>query len=147
MEKKLPGKVVQLTPEQMKELRPSPVQHPVGLGPFLTAWALDLFERLAHRLYRSFNEWELGFMRDASPASELFIWEGITRTYEAYARECPECDSMTVVRDLIGISSGGVPKEQTTQWERLTTLYRDIWKQMTRDSDATVKDIRRSLSK
>ena len=143
--KKRKGKLVRLTGDELKELKNGPIRHPTGLDPFLTVWARVLFNRVGYHLYPAFEKWELGFMRDAHPGREMFVWEGIARAYEAYLSDHPQCDSQAIVGNLAVISSGGGFEQETEETENLRTVFRNIWKRMIEDTDATLKEVRQSL--
>jgi hypothetical protein len=99
--RKKPKREKRLVP--LDELKQGPIRHKQGLSPLLTELARELFRRVGHYAYPSFEQWELGFMRDSHPWREILIWEAICRAYEAYVATHPEAknDARSMTASLI----------------------------------------------
>lgn len=64
----------------VNEIKPGPLRHKKGLSPLLEQISRTLYEKVGHFVYPSFEQWELGFMRNMHPWREILIWETIART-------------------------------------------------------------------
>ena len=118
-------KVKKVVPiSDLQKIPPGPLRHKQGLSPLLTAIARELFQRVGHYVHPSFEQWELGFMRDKHPWWEVLRWEAICRAYEAYLAKHPETtDHKWIVGMLGGIAIGvfwqGNEPEQISELRQL----------------------------
>jgi hypothetical protein len=136
------GKLEKVNPD---DLKPGPIRHPGGLDQVLTKWARSLYERIGFHLYPSFEQWELGFMRDAQPQREMFVWEAIAAAYETYLKDHPGCDKEIVATTLAGLSAGGTFDTETPETDTLRALWQRTWGQFTVDPEAKFREIARQL--
>jgi hypothetical protein len=110
------------------ELKQGRIRHEKGLSPLLTELARGLFQRAGHYVYPSFEQWELGFMRDLHPWREILIWEAICRAYEVYVAKHPEATNDTkIVPAIAAISSGGTLEKEPEKSQELQELLREAW--------------------
>lgn len=140
-----PRQVGELTTINPQEVHPGPKLRP-ELDPLLALWARRLFERVGHYIVPTPEKWEEGFLYDAQPQSELFVFEAIARAYEAFLAEHPDCDRERVASDLALISMLAPLKEETETAKKLRALYRRIWESMISDIETTRRDVFRSLA-
>ena len=138
------AKLGKLTAVDPKEVQAGPIWHS-ELRPFLAGWARKLYGRVGHHLCPTLEQWELGFLHDAQPQSEMFVWECIARAYEAYLSDHPNCDTCAVFSDLTLISLHAAFEGKSGATEELRELYCCIWKRMTDDGDAVREEVRQSL--
>jgi hypothetical protein len=137
---------ITLTGEELaKACKATPIRHPDGLDPFLTDWARQLFDRVGQFIRPTFEQWEIGFMRDTNPHRELFVFEAIARTFESYLAEWPQCDKRKVAGILSGISMGAEFKEEDRQTRRLRAIWLPIWQSMSADPTAVLKQVAQTL--
>jgi hypothetical protein len=73
----------ELSAEEFDKLRPGPVRHS-QLPPDLTERVRSLYARVGSLMHPTFEQWELGFCRDAHPEQEIALWEVIATAFEAY---------------------------------------------------------------
>jgi len=113
---------------RLNELKQGPIRHKQGLSPLLTDLARNLFQRAGHYIYPSFEQWELGFMRDMHPWREILVWEVICRAYEAYLAIHPDAaKDAKIIPALAAISAGGTLEKEPERFQELQELYRDAW--------------------
>lgn len=92
-----------------KESRPGNIKHE-RLDPEWEGIARHTFQVVGHLVKPTYEQWELGFLRDQSPEQELFLWLVIADAFEVAVVERPDLDQTTVLGDLILISAGGASK-------------------------------------
>jgi len=108
--------------------RQGPIRHKQGLSPLLTDLARNLFQRAGRYVHPSFEQWELGFMRDMHPWREILVWEVICRAYEAYLARHPEAANVAkIIPALAAISAGGTLEKEPEKSQELQELYREAW--------------------
>jgi hypothetical protein len=112
----------------VKDIKPGPIRHKQGLSPLLERTARDLFSRVGHFVYPSFEQWELGFMRDMQPWREVLIWEVIARAFDLYSAKHPDADGDRVVGVLSAISTGHVFENETEMDKELRELFLEAGK-------------------
>jgi hypothetical protein len=128
----------------LKSLQPGPIQHPNGLPAPLEKWARSLYERVGLHIYDSFEQWELGFMRDLQPQNEMFVWEAIAQAYESWIGDHPNCDKADVAGKLAGISMGGkfdAEVEARPETPLLRAVWETAWQQFTAEPDGRFREI------
>jgi hypothetical protein len=124
MSKKRKTRIVQLQGVDLADIPPSPIRHKRGLSPLLTALARELYRRAGHFTVRSFEQWELGFMRDMHPWWEVVKWEAICRAHARFVAEHPERTDHTYIVGLLGGIALDVSwKDDPRDWGELQRLY------------------------
>ena len=73
----------------VNEIQPGPLRHKRGLSPLLEQIGRTLYSKVGHFVYPTFEQWEIGFMRDMHPWKEILIWEAIARTTDHYPANTP----------------------------------------------------------
>ena len=112
----------------LSEIKQGPLRHKQGLSPLLTKLARDLFRRGGHYIYPSFEQWELGFMRDMHPWREILIWEAICRAYEAYLAKHPEAaNDVKLIPTIAAISAGATLEKEPERSQELQDLLKKAW--------------------
>ena len=107
-----------------RDIKQGPIRHEEGLTPLLEELARVLFQKVGHFVHPTFEQWELGFMRDLHPWREILIWENIARTFDLYVTEHPEAvSSKEIVGTLISISTGQLPQNATDREKELRNLF------------------------
>ena len=80
--------VVWVLPEKLKE---GPIRHP----PFnegIRGYIRQIQEAFAEHRPLSFEEWEIGFRRDANPAQEIALWLHAADVYTAFTGDEPSAE-------------------------------------------------------
>jgi hypothetical protein len=80
---------------QEGKLRPGPIRHE-ALSPALEERAKQLYARVGYMIWPTFEQWELGFLRDLNPESEIAVWEVIADVFDAYKAGNPDADKDTL---------------------------------------------------
>ncbi len=113
----------------LEDIKQGPIRHKKGLTPLLEEFARILFSKVGHFVYPTFEQWELGFMRDMHPWREILIWENIARTFDLYITEHPEAaNSEQVVGTIVSISTGQVSENETETEKELRKLFIEAYK-------------------
>ena len=107
---------------QQGKLKDGPIRRE-ALTPAATGRAKQVYARVGHMIVPTFEQWELGFLRELTPELEIAVWEVIADAFDAYKAEKPDVD-MDTLRMLIAISTGGGPKHETAESRRLRELFR-----------------------
>jgi hypothetical protein len=114
-----------------KTLRPGPIRHG-SLPPELLEKIKAVFDVIGPYINMTLEQFEIGFMRDAHPESEVALWRSITAAWLAYHETVPVEVEQKVLGALIAISTGikdvtklGVPVEVG---RRLLQCYDDLGK-------------------
>jgi len=106
----------------LEDIKQGPIRQQEGLTPLLEQLAKTIFAKVGYLLYPTFEEWELGFLKDVHPWREILIWENIARTFDLFVAERPQAaHSKPIVGTIVSISTGHVPKNNV-QYE-LHELY------------------------
>jgi hypothetical protein len=128
------------TPEPVdpNELQPGPIRHE-SLSPELLEQVEFIYENLGPYLETTLEQFEINFMRDADPESEVLIWTCIAAAWIDFHKEylddelLPEEAEKKIVAALILISTGvqdvhklGVPVEMAQQ---LLACYDNLGKE------------------
>lgn len=113
----------------LADLTPGPICHKKGLTPVLEELARSLFSKVGRFVYPTFEQWELGFMRDEHPWREILIWENIARTFNRYLAEHPDADGRDVVGTICSISAGHVSEDETETEKELRSLFKEAYEQ------------------
>jgi len=104
------------------QLRPGPIRHE-SLPPELLEHIQVIYEVVGPYLDTTLEQFEIGFMRDMHPESEVAIWCSITVAWIDYHKKhldeelLPEEDEKKLLAALIAISTGkdlealGVPED------------------------------------
>ena len=120
-----------------KQLRPGPIRNE-SLPPDLLDNIKGVYDVIGQYLGNTLEQFEIGFMRDMYPESEVALWCSITAAWVAYHEkflndeDLPEVDEKKLLAALIAISTGvedvsklGVPAEVG---QRLLEFYDDLSK-------------------
>ncbi len=124
--KKKKRKEFRLVP--VDKLKPGPLRHKRGLSPLLEQIARMLYSKVGHFVYPSFEQWELGFLRDMHPWREILVWEAIARTHDLYVAKHPDADMQQPVGTIVSISLGHVSEKETEAEKELRTLFSEACK-------------------
>jgi hypothetical protein len=106
-----------------RDLRPGPIRHET-LPPDLLEHVQAVYDVIGPYLNTTLEQFEIGFMRDADPKSEVALWCNITSAWIAYHEKylgeepLPDEEEKKLVGALVAISAGvedvaglGVPVE------------------------------------
>jgi len=120
-----------------KKLRPGPIQNE-SLPPELLERIKAVFDVIGPYIGMTLEQFEIGFMRDMHPESEVALWCSITAAWLAYHEKflademLPEAEERKLLGALIAISTGvedvsklNVPMEVG---RRLLRCYDDLRK-------------------
>ena len=106
----------------LEDIKQGPIRQQEGLTPLLEQLAKAIFAEVGYLLCPTFEEWELGFLRDVHPWREILIWENIARTFDLVVAKRPQAAySKLIAGTIVSISTGHVP-ENNVQYE-LRKLY------------------------
>jgi len=111
-----------------RKLRPGPIRHS-QLPPELEDLARHSYQVVGHFLYPTFEQWEIGFLRDANPEREIVLWFVIAEVFKVATKKRPDLDEKEILGDLVAISSGGEGRHG------LEGLYRTAWQRLRSDGD------------
>ena len=109
----------------LEDIRPGPIRHKRGLTPLLGELARAIFAKVGHFVYPTFEQWELGFMRDMHPWREILIWETIARTFDLYSAKHPDVKGEQVVGTIVSISTGQVSENESETEKELRKMYKE----------------------
>ena len=93
------------------DLRPGPIRHEM-LPPELLELIRSVYEVVGPYLNTTLEQFEIGFMRDLHPASEVALWCNITSAWIAYHEKylgeelLPDEEEKKLVGALVAISAG-----------------------------------------
>jgi len=111
----------------LEDINEGPIRQEEGLTPLLEQLAKAIFAKVGYLLSPTFEEWELGFLRDVHPWREILIWENIARTFDLFVAKHPQAAySKPIVGTIVSISTGHVP-ENSIQ-DELRKLYSEASK-------------------
>lgn len=118
-----------------RKLRPGPIRHE-SLPAEMLEQVKAVYDVIGKYLDTTLEQFEIGFMRDSHPDSEVAVWCSITAAWLAYHEKylddqvLPEEQEKKIVAALIAISTGvedvgklGVPADVG---RRLLTCYEEI---------------------
>ena len=94
-----------------RQLRPGPIRHG-SLPPGLLEQIKAVYDLIGPYLNMTLEQFEIGFMRDMHPESEVALWCSITAAWLAYHEEflndetLPEEEERKLLGALIAISTG-----------------------------------------
>jgi hypothetical protein len=94
-----------------KQLRPGPIRHE-ALPPHLLEQVKAIFDLIGPYIGMTLEQFEIGFMRDTDPESEVALWCSITAAWLAYHekylddKDLPDEDEKKLLGALIAISTG-----------------------------------------
>jgi len=124
-------------PIDPRKVRPGPIRHE-SLPPELLEHIKAVFDVIGPYIGMTLEQFEIGFMRDMHPASEVTLWWGITKSWLAYHYKflnddvLPDDEEKKLLSALIAISTGvqnvkklGVPVKVG---RRLLKCYDDLGK-------------------
>jgi hypothetical protein len=93
------------------KLRPGPIRNE-SLPPELLDQIKAVFEVIGPYINMTLEEFEIGFMRDMNPESEVALWFNITKAWLAYHEDflgnktLPNEEERNILGALIAISTG-----------------------------------------
>lgn len=93
---------------QKGSLTPGPIRHE-ALSPELEAVCRDVYRRAGHHTCPSYEQWEVGFLRDMNPDRELAVWQHICAGFERWLQENPEATEAAKVEAaaaIVALSAG-----------------------------------------
>src|SRR5262249_46388058 len=105
-----PWKVIHCMP---KDLVQGPIRHE-NLSPESLATARSTYQDVGRYLFPSFEQWELGFLRDCHPERELATWASIAKAFNDFLakagrnREAVSQSEGKSLVDLLTLISGEV---------------------------------------
>jgi hypothetical protein len=94
---------------KLSDLREGPIQHPEGTPPELERVLRWQYRHVGHLVHPTYEQWELGFMRDANMVQEIALWTRMTWAALESQRRHPERDRDAVFRSILGLSMGKPP--------------------------------------
>ena len=65
-----------------------------------------VWEKCGRHLGQAWEQWESGFLFDASPSRELAVWARIAVAFQGFMRRHPSHEPHPVIQQLVAISSG-----------------------------------------
>lgn len=109
------------------ELIPGPIRRE-SLSDEQTRRARAVYEALQPFVSPTFEQFELNFLRDADPESEIQIWENIAYAFQRYEQQhgpLSDSDEATLFKSLLLISMCGPKPDNTPQayWDKLLAIY------------------------
>ena len=93
------------------EVQPGPIRHE-SLPPELLDRIKAVYEMVGSYLGTTLEQFEISFMRDSDPVSEVIVWRSIVAAWVAYHEEhldkqlLPDEDEKKLLAALIAISTG-----------------------------------------
>ncbi len=114
------GKVEMVDPTKLK---PGPIRHE-SLDEADQAIARFTFAVLGHFQCPTFEQWELGFLRDMHPRRELVIWLRFSIAFLRYMQTHSQANVWKVRRDIAHLLVANPP--QTPRQREITRLSRNI---------------------
>jgi hypothetical protein len=109
----------------LEDFKQEPIPKMKELTPLLEEIAKATFSKVGHFAYPTFEQWEVGLMRDMQPWREILIWENIVRTFDLYVTKHGETTNREqVVGILASISTGQISENETENEIELRKLYR-----------------------
>lgn len=139
-----PGKIVTLSGNELTKIKPGPLRR-AELDPVLIAWARRLFGSVGRHVCQTFEQWEIGFLRDLDPANEMLVWEAICLACDTYTASHPNADRQATVYKLSVISIHSEFHRETDVTRELRRLFKIAWHGLAKDRVATMNKIARSL--
>lgn len=125
-------------PVDPRKLRPGPIRHEL-LPPELLEQIKAVYDVIGQYLDTTLEQFEISFMRDMDPDSEVVLWCSITAAWIGYHekflndKELPDKDEKKLLAALIAISTGvedvkklGVPADVG---QKLLECYNDLSKE------------------
>jgi hypothetical protein len=100
-----------------KQLRPGPIRHE-SLPPEMLDQLKAVYDVIGRYLNMTLEQFEIGFMRDLHPESEVALWCSITAAWLAYHEKflndetLPDQDERKLLAALLAISTGVDDLEQ-----------------------------------
>ena len=94
-----------------RQLRPGPIRNE-SLPPNVLKMVKAIYDVIGHYLDTTLEQFEIGFMRDMHPESEVVVWCSITAAWLAYHEKflndepLPDDDERKLLAALISISTG-----------------------------------------
>lgn len=91
------------------------------LSPVLEKWANSIHKSLGDELIGPYERFEANFCRDKNPAKELFVWQTIASTLQAY-EEKVTCNRLEVFKQLLSFTVGGNVEDSQLSSKKISSL-------------------------
>ena len=121
-----------------RQLRSGPIRHK-SLPPNVLKMVKAIYDVIGHYLDTTLEQFEIGFMRDMHPESEVVVWCSITAAWLAYHKKflndepLSDCEERQLLAALISISAGvedvSKLKVPVEVGRRLLQCYDDLGKE------------------
>jgi hypothetical protein len=114
------------------ELRPAPIRHE-SLSADLLKTIKQLYDNVGCYLHPTLEQWELGFMRDTHPESEVAVWVQIAMAWQDYhqryanGKRLEHNEEEKLVGALVSFSMGAVETEQLKVSEKVGRRLLDCY--------------------
>jgi hypothetical protein len=78
---------VSIEPVCFSDIQQAPIRHE-SLANDLMPRIEATYRAIGHYQCPSLEQWELGFMRDTNPESEVAVWEVLAKAFQLYKQKC-----------------------------------------------------------
>lgn len=99
------------------QIQPGPIQHQ-QLSPVLLKEIKRLWDTVGKFICGTLEQWEIGFMREPDPESEVKAWQRIERATNRYMADHRNADFRMVLAMINIYSMGGSSPEYKPYWEQ-----------------------------
>jgi len=97
------------------------------LEPKQEVLARQIYNACGHLVYPTYEQWELGLLRDTNPAQELVLWAIIATTFHRLGSIYPDEDQRKVLAQIVFHSIG----ESSTRYPEITEIYAAVSREIT----------------
>lgn len=97
----------------IKDLKSGPMMRE-ELTPFMEKWARNIYQSLGSDLIGTYEYFEAGFCRDHNPLKELFVWNMIASSLEAWEYDHPLCNREEIFGQLLAFTLGAEVENSLT---------------------------------
>jgi len=105
----------------VSKIRPGKLRHE-SLPPEQEELARQIYDACGHLVYPTFEQWELGLLRDTNPVQELVLWSIIATTFDRLSPIYPDEDQRQVLWQIVLRSMGETP----TKYPEITEIYATV---------------------
>ena len=109
----------------VSQVRLGRLQHE-SLTPEQEDLARHIYDACGHLVYPTFEQWELGFLRDSNPVQELTLWAIIANTLAQLGPMYPEDEPEQLLGEIVAYSTGGKP----TKYPEIAKIYAAVSKEV-----------------
>jgi hypothetical protein len=110
----------------LEDIRLGPLRHeqlPAELEP-MSRWA---FRHIGYLVHPTYEQWELGFLRDLHPEQEISLWVAMTWGVLEFLERHPDTDKSMLVGAVVTLSLGSEPKDlNKSEADELAILVRSM---------------------